>query len=325
MIRTTGARPDGTKPRVLLVDDHRGILDRASAMLEDFDVVGMATDGRLAIEMASRVAPEVIVLDISMPGLDGFQTKRALEQAGSRAPVVFLSTLDADEYVNEAFRCGGHGYVLKPFLARDLPNALDQALHGRLFAPSLRSLHQVTGAAGHAMHLHSSEESYADSIASCFDLALHRGEATCLIGNEALRRRVATQLQARGWDADHAGSESRYRAVDTTTALSELLRDGLPDAVRLAAIVGELDEYRRTACAGSSSRLTIAGDLSATVCGAGNTVGGLAIERLWNTHTEGLPFLTVCGYPLSCFREHASGLWPMTAAEHGALCHGSEL
>ena len=82
----------------------------------------------------------MIVLDINMPGLDGFQTKRALEQAGSRAPVVFLSALDADDYVSEAFRCGGRGYVLKAHLARDLASALDQVLLGRMFVPSLTSL-----------------------------------------------------------------------------------------------------------------------------------------------------------------------------------------
>src|SRR3954470_20733056 len=91
LIRSSGA----AKPRVLLVDDQRGILEIVSALLaDDFDVVGVATDGRQAVDTARRIAPEVIVLDINMPGLDGFQTKRELDRAGSRAPVVFLSGLE---------------------------------------------------------------------------------------------------------------------------------------------------------------------------------------------------------------------------------------
>ena len=88
---------------------------------DDFDVVGVATDGTKALDKAGQVHPDVIVLDVEMPGLNGFQTFRALEQGGfSATPVVFLSMHDADEIVSEAFRCGGRGYVLKQRVGRDL-------------------------------------------------------------------------------------------------------------------------------------------------------------------------------------------------------------
>src|SRR5436190_21458844 len=117
------------KPRVLLVDDHRGILERVAIMLsEDFDVAGVATDGRQALAVARTVNPDVIVLDINMPGLDGFETLRALEQAGAHAPVIFMSTVAGDEHVTEAFRLGGRGYIEKLHLLRGLAGAIDQVL-----------------------------------------------------------------------------------------------------------------------------------------------------------------------------------------------------
>jgi CheY-like chemotaxis protein len=65
----------GAKPRVLLVEDHRGVLDTVSGLLaDDFDVVGVATDGSQALQAARQVTPDAIVLDVGMPGLDGFQT-----------------------------------------------------------------------------------------------------------------------------------------------------------------------------------------------------------------------------------------------------------
>ena len=129
------------KPRVLLVDDHRGVLDRVSALLaDDFDVAGVATDGRQAVDTVGRIAPDLIVLDINMPGLDGFQTKRELDRAGSRAPVVFLSADAHDDHAIAAFRCGARGFVQKSRLGRDLHSALDLALHARVFVPSLTSL-----------------------------------------------------------------------------------------------------------------------------------------------------------------------------------------
>ena len=90
----------GRKPRVLLVDDHRRFLDTVSAILSpDFDVVGVATDGAQAVDSAARLNPDVIVMDVQMPGLDGFQTLRAIKQSGLRdTPSVFLSMHDADEH-----------------------------------------------------------------------------------------------------------------------------------------------------------------------------------------------------------------------------------
>ena len=145
-------RSDVGKPKVLLVDDHRGILDRVSAMLvNDFDVVGMATDGKQALDVASQVAHDVIVLDINMPGLDGFQTKRALEHAGLRAPVVFLSAFDADDCVSEAFRCGGRGYVLQA-TARARPRQRTRPGAARTFVRAIAHIVVRTGGRRRARH-----------------------------------------------------------------------------------------------------------------------------------------------------------------------------
>jgi len=153
----------GPKPTVLLVDDHRGVLDAVSAVpAGDFDVAGVATDGWQALETAHQLAPDVIVLDINMPGLDGFQTMQSLQQAGSQTPVVFLSLDHADERVGEAFGIGGRGYVLKSRAARDLATAIDQVLLGRLFVPSLTSLFRLTDGGGHAMQVHRDLEPFLD-------------------------------------------------------------------------------------------------------------------------------------------------------------------
>jgi len=144
----------GARSRVLLVDDHRKVLDAVSAMLaDDFDVVGAATDGRQAVEIAPRVQPDVIVLDVDMPGMDGFQTFRELQRVGSSTPVVFLSMHDADDVINEAFRCGGRGYVLKSRVGRDLVSALHHVLLGSAFVPSLSCLLDQAIGGGHAMQV----------------------------------------------------------------------------------------------------------------------------------------------------------------------------
>ena len=84
------------------------MLDAVSNLLsDDFTVVAAVTDGRQAIEAVRRLDPDVAVLDITMPELDGFRTAQALKKAGARSKVVFLTLHDADEYVEAALRSGG--------------------------------------------------------------------------------------------------------------------------------------------------------------------------------------------------------------------------
>jgi CheY-like chemotaxis protein len=302
------------------------VLGTVSSLLTDtFDVVGVATDGRQALEIARRLDPDAIVLDINMPGFSGFETMRALESTGSRAVVVFLSLMSDDDHISEAFRLGGRAYVVKSRMLSNLPVALDQVLLGRRFMPSLPSLLHVTEAGGHAMHLYDSEDSFVDAVAPLLDLALHRGDATCLIATESIRDGVSAHLQACGWDVGPSATLKRYRAVDTHAALDGLMRDGLPDATRLAAIVEDLDEYRRTVCTDPSSRITIAGNLAVPLIAAGNASGALAIERLWATLTENRPFFTLCAYSTSCFGDHASDAWSMITSEHSSVCLGSDI
>lgn len=318
----------GPRPRVLLVDDHRQVRDTVSAMLtaDDFDVIGVAADGRQALDTARQVLPDVIVLDVDMPGLDGFQTLRALQQGGlPTAPVVFLSMHDADEIVDEAFRCGGRGYVVKSCVGRDLASALDQALLGHLFVPSLTSLFRLADGGMHAMQLHGGVEPFLDGLAAFFDLALRRGDATCVIATERVREGLGVRLRARGWDVGRSSGHKRYLVIDATDALNRFMRNGLPDADRLAGIAAELDQYRLAVAEGATSRLTVFGNMVVSLSADGNAEAVIALESLWNTLTHGLPFFTLCGYATSCFHNGAPNLWSGACAEHRALSRASDL
>ena len=309
------------------MDDHRELLGTVSAILADrFSVDGFATDGAQALEMARQIQPDVIVLDVDMPGLNGFETFQALEQNGSGGtPVVFLSMHDADEIVGEAFRYGGRGYVFKTRVGRDLPTALDQALRGRLFVPSLEALSQLAPTGGHAMHVHDGEESFLDGIAAFFDLALRRGDATCVIASPRIRDGLGARLGARGWSVGGPSGHNRYLAIDAAGALKRLMRNGVPDPARLEEILAELDQYRRAVSDGATSRLTLFGDMVMPLRDEGNTPAVLAIESHWTRLTRGLPFLTLCAYTSSCFHEDEAGLWSDVSAEHWAVTHANDV
>jgi len=121
-------------PRVLLVDDNADMLtSAASALSSRCEIVGAVKDGRTALEAAGRLHPDVIVLDISMPGMGGFEVASRLKAAGSSAAVVFLTIHDDEEFVLAARDAGGVGYVLKPRLASELAQATLDASEGRRF------------------------------------------------------------------------------------------------------------------------------------------------------------------------------------------------
>lgn len=305
------------------MDDHKQVLATMSAMLgTDFDVVGTATDGRQGLDLAHQVQPDAIVLDVDMPGLDGFQTIRALKEGALRAtPVVFLSMHSADEIIGEAFRCGGRGYVLKSRAARDLASALDQAVRGRMFAPSLTSLYRMAQGSMHAMQLHRDGATLLDAVTAVFDLALRRGDATCVIADEDVREGLAKGLRARGWNVGESTGHERYLAVDAAEALKRFMRNGLPDPDEVAEIAAELDQYRLAVGEGATPRLTVFGNMAVSLCMQNNADAAIALERQWNTSTADLPFFTLCGYAAKCFHANSPDLLTRACNEHAALSH----
>jgi DNA-binding NarL/FixJ family response regulator len=125
--------------RVLLVDDNEGMLTRAAALLSSAcEVVGTVKDGPAALMAADALHPDVIVLDISMPGMSGFDVALRLREARSTAAVVFLTVHDDEEFVLRARAVGGIGYVVKPRLGSDLIRAVRDARAGQPFVSKMR-------------------------------------------------------------------------------------------------------------------------------------------------------------------------------------------
>jgi len=126
-------------PRVLLVDDNDVILDRATVTLsQECEIVGAVKDGPSALEAVRRLSPDVVVLDISMPGMSGLEVAGRLRRAGSTVPIVFLTIHDDEQLVQATQAAGGIGYVVKTLLPTDLMIAVNEACAGRRYVSQLR-------------------------------------------------------------------------------------------------------------------------------------------------------------------------------------------
>ena len=128
------------QPRILFADDHLPMHEMVRRILEpEFEVVATVADGHELIKAAQEDRPDVLVVDISMPGLDGIQAVKRLQNGDEAWTVVFLSTHTDHGLVKSALEAGALGYVLKLKAAEELPLAIHEALAGRSFvSPTIR-------------------------------------------------------------------------------------------------------------------------------------------------------------------------------------------
>ena len=123
-----------TRPRVLVADDHRAMLDSLVRLLtHEFDVVAAVSDGTAAVAEAEQLEPDLLVLDVAMPGLNGIAAAARLKEQGSRAKVVFVTNMRDREFVQESLALGDVGFVVKDRLVADLLPAIRRVLAGQTF------------------------------------------------------------------------------------------------------------------------------------------------------------------------------------------------
>ena len=126
------------KPRVIMADDHSLILAGLRKLVEtECEVVGTAEDGRMLVEMAQKLRPDLILLDISMPLLNGLEAARQLNKLVPESKLIFLTMHASPTYATEAFQAGASGYLLKRSAASELSQAIQSVLQGQQYLTPL--------------------------------------------------------------------------------------------------------------------------------------------------------------------------------------------
>ena len=137
--------------RVAIADDQALVREGFRMILDardDIEVVGEASDGALAVELVERVEPDVVLMDVRMPGLDGLEATQRIAASGSASKIIILTTYDLDEYVYTALRAGASGFLLKDVRPQELADAVRVVARGdALLAPTVtrRLLDRLAG------------------------------------------------------------------------------------------------------------------------------------------------------------------------------------
>lgn len=132
------------KIRIFIADDHRILRDGIRSLIEDENdmvVIGEAEDGRAAVKMANQLEPDVMILDIAMPILNGLEATRQIKQLKPQVKILILSMHENEEYIRQVLAAGAQGYILKDAAARDLLGAIRSVYHGEsVLSPAITRL-----------------------------------------------------------------------------------------------------------------------------------------------------------------------------------------
>ncbi len=120
--------------RVLLADDHQDVLDKVKQLLDSkYEIVGTVSDGQSLVTACAQLKPDVLVIDITMPVLNGIEAALRLKEDGSESRIIFLTVHADPDYIRACLAAGAYGYVLKARMSSDLPRAIQEVLAGRIF------------------------------------------------------------------------------------------------------------------------------------------------------------------------------------------------
>lgn len=141
---------EAEKIKVVIVDDHKVVRSGLGAFLqvfEDFDMAGEASNGREALEVCGRVSPDVVLMDLVMPEMDGAAATRAIREKYPDIQVIVLTSFKEENLIEEALKAGAIGYLLKNVSADELASAIRSANHGRptLSPEATQALIKVAG------------------------------------------------------------------------------------------------------------------------------------------------------------------------------------
>ena len=227
----TLVRIDGvTSVRVLVVDDYapwRQFVCRALLARPTWQVIGQVSDGLEAVQKAQDLQPDLIVLDIGLPTINGIEAARRMHTAAPDSKILFLSENSLVEIVEEALRTGAVGYVVKSMAAQELLPALDAVLQGDRFVGTGLADRDVTSLvdgissrSSHQVEFYEGDSSFVADFASAIEVALGSGNAMVVIASESHLASIQQRLRSDGLDVDVAVERKRYMPLELTDSLS---------------------------------------------------------------------------------------------------------
>jgi DNA-binding NarL/FixJ family response regulator len=333
--------------RVMVVDDHepwRRFVSTTIQKQPGLEVVGEVSDGLEAVQKAEELQPDLIVLDIGLPSLDGIEAARRIRNVSPESKVLFVSQENSTHVVQGAFAAGAWGYVVKTDAGSELQQAVSAVLRGEQFvgkrfaghdfgashAEAFQDLQDSISRAQlrqnmeiarrHEVGFYSDDAVLLDDLTRFIEAALRAGNAAVIVATESHRDSLLLRLQARRSDIGAAIEQGRYIALDAAAALSTFMLRGMPDSVVFLELLGDLIGTGVKAAQREKARVAIFGEMCHLLWAQGNAEGAIQVEKLGNQLARTYDVDILCGYsPRSVQGGMESPIYEKICAEHSAV------
>jgi DNA-binding NarL/FixJ family response regulator len=318
--------------RVLVVDDYepwRLHIEAAIRAQPHWELAGDAGDGLDAIAMARALEPDLILLDVGLPGVNGIEAARQILAFLPAVPILFMSEHRSWDIVQAAMRVGGRGYIVKAEIGPDLVSAMDAVVRGRRFV-SAGPLKQVFAKAAHERKnprprcheaaLYPDEAALVDDYGRFAAAALAAGEGAVVVTTSGRLEAIAERLRARGVDVDGALREGRYLPADLDQTVAAFTSNDRIDEQLFRVVATGLLLQTAGAAVSERPRVAAMGDAAAMVLHAGGLEEAMRVERLWNELADTYHIDVLCGYlsPASAGEEYHAAIQHL-CTQHTAI------
>jgi DNA-binding NarL/FixJ family response regulator len=334
--------------RVLVVDDYAPFQRFICSTLEqraELQIVGKASDGLEAVQKAAELQPDLILLDIGIPTLNGIEVARQIRKLAPHCKILFLSQESSPDVVQEGFDVGALGYVIKSHAGNELLVAVDAVRKGRHFVSAGLSDYtfahttdaQVTDLSleqatpllaprkggltrSHEVQFHLDDASLLLGFTRFIKAALLAENAVLVIVTESHQNSLLQRLQEHGVDLATAIEQGRYLSLDVADVLSTFMVNDLPDPVRFQKIAGNLVAAAAKAAKGQPPRIAACGECAPTLWVQGRAEAAVQVEQLWDGIAKTCDIDILCGYVLKSGQPEQEGqIYHRICAEHSSV------
>jgi DNA-binding NarL/FixJ family response regulator len=326
-----GAALEMSIVRVLVVDDYepfRLFICSALRRKPGFQIVGESSDGLEAVHRAEELQPDLIVLDIGLPTLNGIEAARRIQKLSAKSKILFVSQESSADVAREALSAGAMGYVVKACAGSELLSAVGAVLEDNQFISSGLSGDHFTAAAsavtaldsifpnqafpslvpenteisrGHKVEFYSDDVAFVEGFTYFIEAALKAGKAVVVVSTESHQKSLLHGLQEHGVNVPTAIEQGRYLSLDVADTLSSFMMNDLLDPVRFFGVVGDLIAAAARATAGEESQVAICGECASVLWAQGNADSAIQVEQFCHQLTKRFEIDILCGFSLSSF------------------------
>jgi DNA-binding NarL/FixJ family response regulator len=333
--------------KILVVEDldrFRQFVVQSLRRRAEFQLIYEASDGLEAVERAEELKPDLILLDIGLPRVNGIEAGRRIRKVSPNSKILFVSQERSADVVQEALHLGAQGYLLKADAGGELLPAVDAVLQGRQYLSrrlrphvisktpdgyltgSLRSKEHppLVGQKRNIVRVHKvafqrDDASIVDDFSRFIDLALKMENPVIVIATESHRTNLRQRLQARGRDIATAIQEGTYISLDADDMLSEVMVNDWPDSTRFLKVASDLIMEAAKAAKGKHFRVAACGECASSLIAQGKPEAAIELEHLWDKIARSHYVDILCEYLLGDFQtEEGSPIFERICVAHSA-------